>query len=163
MHEPDSVLTEVYVQPGESHLARKPVVFRTLLGSCVGVTFLVPRLGIGALCHPMLPLCPPSSQTLTLEARRRYVDFAILALARQLDKLRAYREEVEIKLFGGADVLPVGRNPTRPTVGRLNAECATRVLREEGLHVVASRLGGCTGVHLLFDTRTGEVLVRRLA
>jgi len=56
----DEQLPEVYVQPGESHLVREPTMLRTLLGSCVGVTFLVPRLGVGALCHPMLPPTPAS-------------------------------------------------------------------------------------------------------
>jgi chemotaxis protein CheD len=55
MPESDEVLREVYVQPGESCLVSEPAIIRTLLGSCVGVTFWVPRLGIGALCHAMLP------------------------------------------------------------------------------------------------------------
>ena len=41
-----------------SCLVTQPAILRTMLGSCVGVTFLVPRLGVGALCHPMLPRCP---------------------------------------------------------------------------------------------------------
>ena len=38
--------------------SREPTILRTLLGSCVGIAFRVPRLGVGALCHPMLPRCP---------------------------------------------------------------------------------------------------------
>jgi len=54
----DEVLPKVYVQPGESHLVAGPAIMRTVLGSCIGITFSVLRLGIGALCHPMLPRYP---------------------------------------------------------------------------------------------------------
>jgi hypothetical protein len=46
------------VQPGELYLARKPAILRTILGSCVSVTFWSARLGAGALCHGVLPRCP---------------------------------------------------------------------------------------------------------
>lgn len=163
MPEPDEVLPEVYVQPGESCLVSEPAFIRTLLGSCVGVTFWVPRLGIGALCHAMLPSYPdklPANGNLA--AGRRYVDFSIRDLARQLDAYGACRNEVQVKLFGGADVLMVTDEASRPTVGRLNCEAAIRVLRDEGFGVTASSLGGTSGVNIEFHTGTGEVLLRRL-
>jgi chemotaxis protein CheD len=55
MAEPEEGLPEVYLQPGESRMVREPTILRTLLGSCVGIAFRVPRLSLGALCHPMLP------------------------------------------------------------------------------------------------------------
>jgi len=139
-------------------------MMRTVLGSCVGATFLIPRLGIGALCHPMLPsfpLNPPKGQT--VEAGRRYVDFAIRELAGRFDSLGARRGEVEVKLFGGADVLPAVSAGSKPTVGRLNCEAALRVLREEDFGVVASSLGGTSGINIQFNTATGEVLLKRLS
>jgi chemotaxis protein CheD len=135
---------------------------RTVLGSCVGVACMIPRLGIGALCHPMLPsypLKPPAGQI--LEAGRRYVDFAIRDLARQFDALGARRNEVEVKLFGGGDVLLTAKDAARPTVGRLNIEVAMNVLEEEGFAVSASSLGGQRGVNIRFNTQTGEVLLQR--
>jgi chemotaxis protein CheD len=164
MAEPDTALPELYVQPGESHLVREPTIMRTVLGSCVGVACMIQRLGVGALCHPMLPsypLKPPAGET--VEAGRRYVDFAIRDLARQFDSLGARRGEVEVKLFGGGDVLLVTNEESRPTVGRLNCEAALRVLREEGFEVVASSLGGASGINIQFNTGTGEVLLKRLS
>ena len=95
MAEPDLQLREVYVQPGESHLVQQPAMLRTVLGSCVGVTFLVPRLGCGALCHPMMPRCPPALWAgQDVHAARRYVDFALREMASRLDRLGAKRSEV---------------------------------------------------------------------
>ncbi len=163
MAETDRIVLEVYVQPGESHLVSEPAFLRTVLGSCVGVTFRVPRLGVAALCHPMLPNYPATGPaTLSIAAGRRYVDFTIRDLARQFDTLGAHRGEIEVKLFGGGDVLLVSELNMRPTVGRLNCERALKVLEDEGFAVVASSLGGTSGIHIEFNTETGEVLLRRL-
>ena len=162
MAEAEAALQELYVQPGESHLIRKPAILRTLLGSCVGITFWVPRLGMGALCHPMLPSYPAKPHAdLSRTAGRRYVDFAIRDLARQFDDLGARRNEVVVKLFGGGDVLLVANDSTRPTVGKLNCEVALKVLEDEDFQVAASSLGGNCGVNIHFNTRTGEVLLKR--
>lgn len=160
----DAISREIYIQPGESHLTRESSIMRTVLGSCVGVTFWNRRQGVGALCHPMLPCCParPSAKPDGMVATR-YVDFAIRDLAVQLDLLGARRQETEVKLFGGADVLATVDGSGRPTVGKLNGEMALRILREEGFAVTASRLGGISGLHIEFNTATGEVLLRRLS
>jgi chemotaxis protein CheD len=162
MAEVEEKLSEVYVQPGESHLVKKPTILRTLLGSCVGIAFRAPRLGVGALCHPMLPHYPvkPPADT-SLAAGRRFVDFAIRDLARQFDALGATRHEVEVKLFGGGDVLSMVDSVARPSVGKLNIEVAKKVLEEEGFNVVASSLGGKRGINIHFNTQTGEVLLKR--
>jgi chemotaxis protein CheD len=160
----DEALRQVYVHPGESHLVTGPAVMRTLLGSCVAILFRVPRLGIAAFCHPMLPAYPASGPaTRSIVLGRRYVDFAIRDLAQQFDSLGVRRREIEVKLFGGGDVLVVTTPEARPTVGKLNYEAAIRVLHDEGFDVAASSLGGTCGLTIQFDTTTGEVLLKRLS
>ncbi len=155
------ILPDLNLQPGELYLARGPAILRTILGSCIGVTFRSARLGAGALCHGVLPRCPQIS---SLAERHRYVDFSIRYLAQQFDALGACRDELEIKLFGGADVLPsIPGALNRPTVGALNCRAALEVLAEEGLRVSASDLGGVRGRRIHFHTGTGEVLLFRLA
>lgn len=155
-------LPQIHVQPGESHLILEPGILCTLLGSCVGITFWVERLHIGALCHPMLPSLPARRAADAGGASaRRYVDFSIRDLASQFDALGVTRQETEVKVFGGADVLDMDRSHSRPTVGRLNGEAAERILRAEGYTVAASRLGGDHGIQIHFNTGNGEVLLRR--
>ncbi len=161
MLELEDELSDVYLLPGEAHLARKPTIIRTILGSCVGVTFWSQRLGIGALSHSLLPRCPASN--LSPGDGHRYVDFAIRDLARQLDELGARRSEVQVKLFGGGDVLLVSDAASSiPTVGKQNCEAAIEVVRAEGLSVVASSMGGKLGRNIQFNSKTGEVLLRWL-
>jgi len=166
--ETQPILPDLNLQPGELYLARGPAILRTILGSCVGVTFRCARLGAGALCHGVLPRSP---QVSSLAEGHRYVDFSIRYLAQQFDALGAGRDELEIKLFGGADVLPpIGCKTSRAagglnrsTVGALNCRAALEVLAEEGLRVSASDLGGVRGRRIHFHTGTGEVLLHRLA
>jgi len=142
MLETDSNLVEVYLHPGESYLARQPAIIRTLLGSCVGVSFWSQRLGIGALTHCQLPRCPAVlAATTGLVDGHRYVDFAIHDIARQFDNLAARRSEVQVKVFGGADVLLVSEEASaKPSVGKLNWQVALEVVHAEGFHMTASSL-----------------------
>jgi chemotaxis protein CheD len=158
-------LPGVSLAPGELHLARTPAILRTILGSCVGVTFWSRDIGAGALCHGVLPRCPDPWPPGSKESDGlRYVDFSIRYLADQFDALGARRSEVEVKVFGGADVLPtIASRSARPSVGEQNCQAALRVLEEEGFTVRASDLGGVRGRTVHFHTDTGEVFVRRLA
>jgi|SRR5579863_7822432 len=165
MVEIETQLPEVYLQPGESYLAREPTIIRTILGSCIGVAFWSARLRIGALCHGQLPRIPKKSTAgPTLADGRRYVDFAVRDLARQFKELGVSRAETQIKLFGGGDVLVVSeKGALKPTVGKLNCESALEVLLDEGFEVTASSLGGHRGLNIRFNTGNGEVLLRRLS
>ena len=163
MDEPESELPEIYLRPGEMFLARKPTIIATILGSCIGVTFWCARLDLGALCHSMLPRCPtPDTEDAGLAGGYRYVDFCIRNLARQFESLGAMRAEVQVKLFGGADVLAVATAGSKPTVGRLNSEAAIQVLSDEGYLVIASSIGDTFGRKIKFNTGSGEVRLVRL-
>lgn len=159
-----SALPNLDLQPGELHLARSPAILSTILGSCVGVTFWSARLVVGALCHGVLPRCPQEwSRGSRLSDGYRYVDFSIRYLAEQFDALGVPRHEMEVKLFGGADVLGMAATPNgKPSVGALNRQAAEEVLMAEGFTVIASDLGGVRGRRIHFHTGTGEVLLHRL-
>lgn len=160
----EEVLPDLDLQPGELYLTRSPAILRTILGSCVSVTFWSQRFGAGALCHGVLPRCPlvwPASSRPT--DGHRYVDFSIRYLAQQFDALGAKRSELEIKVFGGADVLPISAvQRGKPSVGALNCKAALEVLEEEGLVVLNSDTGGTRGRRIHFHTGTGVVLLNRL-
>ncbi|HEX5229757.1 MAG TPA: chemotaxis protein CheD [Bryobacteraceae bacterium] len=159
-----TAMSDVTIQPGELYVARTPTILRTILGSCVSVTFWSSRLGAGAMCHGVLPRVPKVRPPgFSAGEGHRYVDFSIRYLAQKFDALGAQRGELEVKLFGGADVLPhLSERGGRPTVGALNCKSAVDVLAEEGFDVVASDLGGTRGRRIHFHTGTGEVLVYRL-
>lgn len=154
-------LEQVYLQPGEFHLARQRTAIKTILGSCVGVTFWNRRLEVGALCHGVLPRSPKQVARFGFG---HYVDAVLRHLIEQFDRMGIVRRELEVKVFGGADVLPLSApSAAKATVGRQNWEIAMEVLGREDLKVRASDVGGTSGRSLLFDTGTGEVRLYRLS
>jgi chemotaxis protein CheD len=162
MLELNSELREIYLQPGELHIAREPAIIRTALGACIGITFWSAKLRVGALAHPLLPYCPTD---LTAEKRlvtgRRYVDFSVRQLAWQFDQLDVSRGDVQVKVFGGAEVVGIGA-AAKPAIGKLNSEAAIEILETEGFKIIASSLGGSLGRQIQFHTGTGEVALRWL-
>jgi chemotaxis protein CheD len=165
MFGPPPILADLTLHPGELYIASEPSILRTILGSCVGVTIWSHRIGAGALCHGVLPRCPfPEAPGANLEEGFRYVDFSIRYMARQFDALGSRRDQLVVKVFGGADVLPASigvRN--KATVGAQNCQVAFDTLAEERLVVAASDVGGPRGRRIHFHTGTGEVLLHRLA
>ena len=64
---------------------------------------------------------------------------------------------MEVKAFGGGDVLPVLAEISKNgTVGHQNRNTALEVLRDEGFKVIAHDLGDSIGRVIHFHTGTGE-------
>lgn len=147
----------VYLKPGELYFAEKPTLVTTVLGSCVSVIMYNNRLGMGAICHALLP----TGSCLDGE-KFKYVECSIRRMIERFGELGIDRNEIEVKLFGGSDILsspsPSGRTKT---IGHQNIESALAIIEAEGLNLVSSDLGGSTGRKLFFYTHTGEVLLKR--
>lgn len=158
-------LEAVNLPPGQMYLAKRPVLLQTILGSCVSATFWSPRLRIGALCHGVLPVCPYpwSSRGAAATDGYRYVDFSVRSLSHLFSTFGLSNDEIEVKLFGGADVIPIfaGR-ADKPTVGALNVKRAIEIVEQMGLRVYSHDLKGTHGRKIMFSTKTGDVFVRKL-
>ncbi len=76
MTAPPSSIPNLFLKPGELVIAEQPCVVSTLLGSCVAVTMVSRRIGVGAICHALLPSCKAKDQCDCPE-RFRQVDCAI--------------------------------------------------------------------------------------
>ncbi len=152
----DANICNVYLKPGEVFVARHPALVSTVLGSCVSVVLHAPRNGVGAICHAMLPGGTENDDF-------RYVDKAVSYLYNRLTTLCGGPDDIEAKLFGGADVLNFGiRNEGTPSVGNRNVEAALQTLDMLGLKVSAADTGGIQGRKLFFYSRSGEVFVRQV-
>jgi chemotaxis protein CheD len=78
------------------------------------------------------------------------------------DKQGIPRREIEVKLFGGADVLIPGNicNGGK-TIGRKNIQKALEIVETENLNLIAHDVGGRRGRKISFYTHTGQILVER--
>ena len=146
-----------FLKPGEIIFSSNPVIVSTVLGSCVSITMYSPKKNIGGICHAMLPNNVNKGENLM------YVDSAVRQLYRKMIEYEG-QEDVVVKLFGGAQVLvPVRSGKGRKTVGEQNVHQAESVLKELGLHISKTDVGGTRGRKLFFSLKTGEVYLRKLA
>jgi len=147
-----------FLLPGDLMIGDRPAHVKTIVGSCLAIMIRFPRLGLAAIAHCLLPEAPAPVASLPRGEALRYVDTAIEIMIRELAEQGASFEDLEVKLFGGADSLDLSGYE----VGYRNMEVAQTILKRYGLRVVASSLGGRRGRALEFDTGTGDVLVRKL-
>ena len=157
MHLMPTDLPVIYLKPGELYLGEQPTVVTTVLGSCVSLIFFHLPQRLGAICHALLPTDAQQENSF------RFVDCAFFWMLQQFQTRGIPASQIQVKLFGGADVLEYYQGQGHPvTVGQQNIRQAKELLQANGLLVQASNLGGTWGRKIFFATHTGEVLMQRL-
>ena len=165
MSPPAPNLRQLFLRPGELFICREPSQVTTLLGSCVAVTMFSSRMKIGAICHALLPY-PGASEPRPgpPPAPYKYVSLAIPAMLEVFRSHAVAPEEIEVKLFGGANVLvSLGEGGAAKTIGAFNIQLARQLLLTSNLRVKRCHVGGEVGRKLLFNTDTGEVLLKQFS
>lgn len=146
----------VKVFPGEFYVTKEAdVVLLTVLGSCVSACIRDPVAGVGGMNHFMLPQHRSGAWGSDLKSTR-FGNFAMEKLINELIKSGAVRQRMEIKVFGGGNVID-----TSNAVGSDNAEFVLQYLEAEGLRCVAQDLGGTLPRRIHYYPASGRV-VRRL-
>lgn len=154
-----------HLKPAGFYFLEQPGVIRTVLGSCVTVTMFCRRTGMASACHPVLPACRENKACYFAGCRKKYkyVECVIPEMARLLKKSGVAMEELEVKLFGGSEMITKNNAHAQVIqVGRMNAEMAMKKLTALGIQVKSYDIGGTLGRRLFFDTSTGDVWVKRL-
>ena len=154
----------VYLKPCEYYYGDRPVRVITVLGSCVAVTMYHRPSGLAAICHLVAPDCT-ISKGCTSECTQmgRYVNCMIPAMATSFATHGIRPAELEVKLFGGASMLDSGgRDNAQESLGEINTAMARKLLRQYGLTIKCADVGGHQGRKIIFDTRSGDVLLKRI-
>lgn len=161
---PGPLLPQVHLPPGELIVTKEPQWVVTLLGSCVAVTMFSRRFPLAAICHGMLPR-PGNRGTLESEPQPfRYVSCVIPAMLERFRQAGLDPREIEVKVFGGGNVIDLGGEPSNDRlIGTANIAAARLFLHHAKLTICAESVGGNRGCKILFNTGSGEVLHKRLS
>ncbi len=142
----------IHVVQGEHHISSDPeVMLTTILGSCVAVCMRDTKIGIGGMNHFLLP----QGKAEGVDESRRYGAYAMELLINELLRSGARRERLEAKLFGGARMFG-----GLSDVGASNAAFAEKFMRDEGIPVVGSSLGGLSARRVQYWPTTGRAQQR---
>lgn len=149
---------------GDMVLGKAPHTISTLLGSCVAITMYAPSRQIGAMCHSALPKCRSAHQCHPGCGQvGKHVECAIRVMLNHFQKQKIPTKDIQVKLFGGANVLSLLDQKTNSwMIGSQNEETARRILTCCGLTVKAADTGGKRGRKILFDINTGKVSVAKI-
>ena len=150
------VAKKFYLQPGRLFVSAEPAAVTTILGSCVAVCLWDESRGIGGMNHYLLP-----DGGGVRAAAERFAPAALRRLLEQLLELRADKENLKAKVFGGACVLEAFRED-RNDLGAKNVEAARHFLEVETIPIIAEDVGGRAGRKLVFHTEDGSARVRKL-
>lgn len=127
---------------------------RTLLGSCVAVTFYHKESGTGAMMHGMYAGYGDSAF---------YIGTAIDSAVRKFKSIGVSTDKLEVKVFGGATLSGlVVFNIDGKSVGQLNVRSAFESLQHHNLKVLAKDVGCACPRDLYFNILDGSILLKRL-
>jgi chemotaxis protein CheD len=155
-------LPVVYLKPGEAHFSESPALVMTVLGSCISVTMFSAFIGYAGMCHVVLPRCRTEPCSATCDEPYRYMGCAIRDMVDRFLGKGAKRGEIQVKIFGGSEILKLEGQEKHASVGKQNIEIAKKTLIDEGLKVKASHVGGTFGRKIFFLTHTGEGLMKKI-
>lgn len=150
--------------PGECYVSKDDVVIGTILGSCVSACLYDPVNRVVGMNHFLLSgrQSNPADKVWQSEAGR-YGIHSMEIIINGMLKLGARKGTMRAKAFGGASVLPLAnRGNGFATVGEMNSRFVMEFLRDEGLHLVSSDLGGYEGRAIRFHSDDFSVYQRKI-
>jgi len=143
-----------YLFPGTLFVHKSPHLVTTVLGSCISVCLWDARCHIGGINHYLLPLW--NGEGLPTP---KYGNIAIEKLIEKMLNLGCEKHQLKAKVFGGAAMWE--QKGGLITVGERNIALAWDTLAEQNIPIVSSDVGGRLGRKLIFNSGTGEVMMRR--
>ena len=154
------VATEVlFLHPGELYAGRRPLILKTILGSCVAVTFWHMGNGMTAMCHFVLPRRPHTSEpAMPRDCDGRYGDDALQFLGMAARASDANPCRFKVGVFGGASISQGRVRAQR--IGSSNIELALQALDALGYTVDVLDVAGHGSRVLQLDSRDGSVLIK---
>lgn len=154
---PDFVPKDVFLHPGEYAFGDGETRIRTLLGSCVAITFWHPSLQIGAMCHYLLPTRPAARKGLN----GSYADEVIQIITERFRAVGLQPKEFQVKMFGGSDMFPDLSLDEVLSIGAKNIYMGERMLEAHGFRIAKSDLAGVAQRMVIFEVWSGDVWVRQ--
>ena len=155
-----------FLKPADFYFTSESMVIKTVLGSCLTITMFSRKAGAAAACHAVLPSCRDNSCPHgTCRNKYKFVKCVIPEMLWKFNRLGVGPDEIEIKMFGGADMILVKRDSwlaDNERVGRKNILMAREVVQYNRLKVKNVDVGGTFSRKIHFDTETGEVWLKRL-
>lgn len=149
------------IKPGEYYVTNKNELITTVLGSCVSACIRDRSIGLGGMNHFMLPKEVNGAngrwEATDVNEATRYGNYAMEHLINDILKQGGNRKFLEIKIFGGCNVLPINTN-----VGQRNIDFVRKFLFSEGYTIQAESVGHPNPLKVEYNPKTGKARIKKL-
>lgn len=142
-----------YLFQSNLFVSKKPFHIETILGSCVAVCLYDHRNKYGGMNHFMVPLWNGVGL-----ASPKYGNIAVDSLIENMIAIGSQKKDIIAKLFGGANQFDYKNDVL--AVGERNIQIAKSMLESHRISVMSESLGGIQGRKIIFDTASGQVLMK---
>jgi chemotaxis protein CheD len=149
---------EIFLNPGDYAFGSAPMRMRTLLGSCVAVTFWHPGRRVGAMCHYLLP---SRSTAPAHDPDGKYAEEVIPLIHNHFAEMGLAPAAFQVKMFGGSSMFPGLTLAENGNIGTKNIQVGLAILAAAGFNILNYDLAGGANRTVVFDLESGEVWVRQ--
>lgn len=139
----------IVVHPGEFYITDQPnMMIITILGSCVAACVRDTQKKIGGLNHFLLP------GTIGKDlVNNRFGAFAMEKLINEILKKGGKRENLEVKIFGGASLFK-----NQFDIGQKNIDFIRDYLKVESLKIASEDVGGQKARRIHYWPESGKIM-----
>jgi len=151
----DRIEKRINVLQGTSLVtADRNVVLTTVLGSCIATCLYDPIAHVGGMNHFLLSH-PAGFDGADAAESARYGVYAMEVLINEMLKAGAIRSRLRAHLYGGANL-----HAGMKSIGTANARFAEEFLRDDGIPLVHSHIGGNEARRVDFRAALGQARCR---
>ena len=145
---------------GEIKLSNTPgsIIAAPGLGSCIGLAMYDPTVKLGGMAHIVLPDSTNINKPGALPGK--YADLAVPELLNQMIKQGAKKNNIIIKMAGGAQMFSFEKGGNILNIGMRNTIAVKANLSAQGQTIRANDTGGNKGRTVRLDISTGKVYVK---
>ena len=144
----------VFLLPGELYFGDTARVVKTVLGSCVAVIMWHPGLGIGGMCHIVLPETPP---TKAFDSPGRFAENAVNILIEQTVRWKTNPMDYRVGLYGGGHGCDINSDNVTNSIGSKNVRATEKALTRRNIRISEHHVGGMLFRNVRFHMPCGRV------
>lgn len=145
---------EYFINPGELIFTKKPVIIKTVLGSCVAVIIFDKKKKFAGLVHYLLPVSPDKSVS------TKYGDVAVPTLINKFLNAGSLIGDLEASIAGGAFI--IFDQSEIFFIGDRNVDIAQKILKQNNVRIKSQNVGGEKGRKVFFDTENNQIGVQTI-
>ncbi len=126
------------------------------LGSCVGITFFDPEVGIGGMLHCLLPLSKKAKEKAKAKPCM-FVDTGINLLLQEIFNLGAKRDNLITKVAGAGKLMD---DKNMFNIGERNFAVTRKILWKNNILINGENIGGNNPKTMVLNMSTGQTFIK---